>query len=387
MISKPNPVDNPVISSIFQISCLLCLLCHILNSLEIGGIKLFYIPTAMTFILSFFIRSKNDIWTYLLSLFCLLTLLSGIVSYEPKSLGAAFSVCVIIWGFSKLRYIDVSMIIKWSVFASTLILLILLAHYFSKPTFRYQGFYNDPNYLVLSLLLLTYLNLLVLKGKPNLIFTVFIVSNLFLTMFLELLTQSRTGLACLLLLHIVSWWKNIKKRPVMVLLIISAIAAFSFNYMSEHYAKEMDFFVQKFDGRRKDDVESASEQRWKLSEQHLQFISEHPTYALLGLGPGATNSTKIPGQNKLYANRDHNTFTSAFSEHGLLCFIIYLLFVAEAIMQVKKMVKNDVYGWIRVAFITSTLIFSISVWCLNYLPFWMGLFIVMNSTYAKEIDL
>lgn len=365
------------IENCYILLCLLSLIAHVYNSIDIAGIKLFYIPVSICFFVSVFFKVKSDKIDLCLYGMAVMTLLFSLFSYYESSPFNAINLFVLIFTFRKIKYIDLDKLCRWGTYATAIVGITLLKEYGQAESFRFNGWYNDPNYLCLTLLVFAYFNIMVLN-KPKVKLSVVLPAlNILLITVLIFLTQSRTGLGCLLILLIIFLWDYIKKYLIRGSLVIILAGIFGYNYISSHYYNELDFFMSRFDGRRLDDPRSAANLRYHLSTTGLKYINDNPQYILGGIGIGATDSPeKIPGYPNV-ENRDHNTYSSSLTEQGLICtilFFFWLFMVFKSLYEIKDRTLRNT----NIAFFLSISLFASSVWTMTYLPYWLGLFVVAN---------
>jgi O-antigen ligase len=208
------------------------------------------------------------------------------------------------------------------------------------------------------------------------------IINIVVIVILVLITLSRTGLACIVLLLAISFARVIKRhfyKGIIVLAILTfAVSHYATDFVDKEYAL---LYERLFE--RSDNLESAGELRSELSKQNIRFIIDNPSYLLFGLGPSATasnNAKDVPGliQYRKSHYRDHNSWSSCFSEYGLFAFVLFFLLVFSIVKRVIRM-NHSVTKYICVGTCLSIIIFSLSIWQMTYLPFWWGLFLLGNK--------
>ena len=135
---------------------------------------------------------------------------------------------------------------------------------------------------------------------------------------------------------------------------------------------------------RNDNVENASTLRRTLSFQNINFIIDNPQYIPFGLGGGTTNgynAIEVPGLSNYRKDFhiDHNTWTSTFSEQGLICFILFFVIVYMTFKNVWRK-ENGTNKYLMLGVFISIFVFSFSVSLKTYLPFWWIIFFLNNKT-------
>lgn len=370
MVKKNNRIELA-----YSYFFILSLFFHVYNNLEIFGVKVFYIFVLLSIISNLFIRAKVDrkcnILVICMLLFCITSFSSPFINIE-KSISF---ICIIL-ACRKIPAINLQQIEKFSIYLLLVICICLFITYKNATGYRFQGFYNDPNYLCLSLISFVYLNMRYLKGlcKKNIMPEFLAFINILSVFILVLLTQSRTGLICYAIMIVIFLKDYILKNFIKSFVVLSLIAFGIGNYIQNEYSDEIDFFISRFDGRRSDDVSSTVNYRFLSSKNSIAYMLSNPYYIPFGLGIGSSELiTKT-------AHRDHNTFTSCLSEQGLFSLFTLLLFL----LFLFKKNANDVtqYKQLKLLNITTEfifIIFSLSIWTMTYLPFWSTLFVLYNN--------
>lgn len=366
--------------NIYAVFCLLTLFAHIYNSAMIVGVKLFYIPAIITFILSVYLfHKKINIKIVILSI---ITLLSAFISSNSQSVFAALSMIVVMIAFLGLKYIRIGLIIRIGSVLSTIVLCSLLYEYYSTKQYRFVGYYIDPNYLVISLIALLLINMLSNRASKDKLLSVLSKINIFSIVVLSLLTLSRTGVFCVLLIIVFFFFQEIKKHFFKFSILIFSISFFFYFNYYDNYSEVLENFSGRLSmSNSNDNLGSAMSLRSKLSFSGIEFIFDNLEYFLFGIGISNTaNSINDIGFVNEYGLRDHNTFTSVFSEQGLLGLVFFIALLYDALMSIKR--KSSLKLLSLVVFI-SLCIESASIWCMTYLPFWW-IFMLVQNNFEKE---
>ena len=136
------------------------LISHIFNNLEVaGGIKLFYIFAGCSIVSVIpLIRRTNVIKKYLI-LYLFFSIVSCFYATFTGAFERYFSVFTVMLSTFGLSLVDKNKVVFLNLLLSPIALLGLLYALIHYPAFRFQGFYNDPNYLCTSLLVYTFLKI------------------------------------------------------------------------------------------------------------------------------------------------------------------------------------------------------------------------------------
>lgn len=369
-----------VIKKIYTYALALSLVLHVFNTGGEGGLKPFYIPAAIACVMTL-LYSKKEKTYILVCLFLCNVLVSAFLSSVSSSMSGFVNLLIVIlccYGVSKSQIDDLLHIL---VVLIPIDLMALLYEAISNPIYRFQGFYNDPNYLCTTLIVFFFLSVLIYYRFDNKILRLIAIANIVMAVVLIIFTLSRTGIACIVLLLIATFANVIKRhiwKGVIVLLIfVIAINHYAVDFIDNQYMLLYERLFEK-----SDDLGSAGELRSELSKQNLRFIGDNPFYLFWGMGPNATsenNAKQIPGLNQYRKvdNRDHNTWSSCLSEYGLLALVFFFLLVFRIAKYVVKH-NRTIYRHVCIATCLVLLIFSLSIWQMTYLPFWWGLFLLSN---------
>jgi hypothetical protein len=348
---------------------------HVFNTIGFGPLKIFYIFVLFASISSFFVQSYEDqLYKFIIVSLILFSFIGA--STSPFSdFESTISVTILLISCRKLPFINLQYIDMFSVYLLNIVCVLLLFEYRNYHGMRFHGYYNDPNYMCLTLLTFIYFNFRALLSRKYIFEKVIVFINLIMVALLVLLTQSRTGLICYgcmivvcLKNHVIHFVKN--HLIFSVILIIPLFFLLQKIIFTQFY-DEFDFFVSRFDGRRYDDIKSASNTRIELSHKCISFLIDNPLYIPFGIGTG--NAELVT-----HGHRDHNTITSCLSEQGLLSLVLFLLYLGIVFMRNYK--RNDIFRHLNLIVEVTFILFSLSIWCMTYLPFW----IVLSSLYNTQ---
>ncbi len=342
---------------------------HIVNSLTIGpGVKLFYIPIAILSLYNVFHFGKfvsNSITKYLLLFGCLAFL--PLVFFHAPISGFVIYILTIL-SLIGLPYID-----KKPIYLLTPIFLLVvnvisyrLSDWFGLP-YRYQGLYNDPNYLVISMIVGIYLCIRAIESYKNFLVRSLSIVSILVALYVVLLTQSRGGILALLLfilVYIPRLYKMNKKVTIILLLLL----IFGSNYTYIRFKDPIDRIVERFFGDRESDVVAASSRFYEI-QSAMRGIEEQPFYLIIGAGIGSSG-----GEDSAYdfERRIHNILIAVLYENGIFALVILLLVFAKQIFALYRTNK------LSCALVLAIFLQAQTIWPIIYLPFWLGFFLPID---------
>ncbi len=370
--SIQNNQDNIVF--IYSLFISLALFFHVFNTLSFGTIKIFYIFVFFAFISSFFVKSYvNQLYHFFIVCLVLFSCIGA--STSPFSdFGGIISLIILLVSCRKLPFINLQYIETVSIYLLNIVCILLLFEYGNFHGMRFHGYYNDPNYMCLTLLSFIYFNFRALPSRKYLFENVIILINIFMVALLVLFSQSRTGLFCYGLFIVISM-KNyaitfMKNHVLFSIILIVSLFFLLYKVILTQFYDEFDFFVSRFDGRRADDLGNASDTRLQLSHICISYLIDNPIYIPFGIGVGNTELIT-------HGHRDHNTITSCLSEQGLLSLVVYLIYLG--IVFIRNYKRNDLFRHLNLQMEVVFILFSLSIWCMTYLPFWIVLSVLYNQ--------
>ena len=368
--------------------CMASALCfHVFNTIQISEeIKVFHLFACISMVISLYLGDfKNRIGRFLIA-FLSISLLSSFLAYRP--VWSAFCSLSIIWIASyHLRNVNVRIFFRIANIAILISLIGLLIHYFSELFYRFQGFYNDPNYLCTTLLLFLYIVSICLLNENGLVFKIVYIIELILIILLVSTTLSRTGIFCCFIILLVGFINEIIHRfKYIIILFLMSIFLLYISDKIQHIQSFVEQQYEQFYDRvfeRNDNLASAGNLRRDLSIQGVDFVLSNPSYLLGGIGIGNTDDSEnsiIP--NKLW-NRDHNTYTSVFTEQGILAFVFFI-YMQFLIYRICSKCNDIILRRFKLFAFMSLQLFSFSIWQINYLPWVMMLFTLSNEHYVSN---
>lgn len=373
-VSSHWPID------IYSILFSLTLLLHLFNDTEIAsGIKLFYIPALAAFVITILRFRRKDKVRTCVFLFAISTLFGSLVSPNPDAFGSAITFTVVIISSLGVRYVNNRKLILTANMAIPFALFLLLGLYYSASYYRFSGYYNDPNYLCTTLIAFLYVIFMGMRMVNWKIIQIAFILEIIIIVMLIGFTVSRTGAICVLVLIIGSYWNFLKSHANYAIVVAAALMGFLYYSNPEAIQTTRESYERRAESN--DTFESASQYRWSLSVRGVTFILDHPSYLLLGIGSGSTaQSQKIPDYPPT-RHGDHNSWTSCFTEHGLIGFACFMFILANTFNPlVAKRNGKRRFDMVKLISLMSVLIFSFSISMMLYLPFWWLIFCISNRT-------
>lgn len=364
---------------------------HVLNTLQItSGIKVFHLFTVGAFIVGLLISGRNsDAVVKVFIAFICWTAFSALLSPVSVSFLSGIKFLLItLSAFFILRVPINRFILVFNCFIP-IILFILVVHYLNeRPLYRYQGFYDDPNYLCTTLLVLLFFILLFWEKKKNTFIRVLLALEILCVAVLITTSISRSGLLCLAFILIGFFWDLIKENGVIsiaiLLLSIGSVLYFDPDFFNNAIAG---YILRETENS--DTVYTATEFRKEISMRGINYIAYHPRFFFQGMGIGSyTNAYELPEWTAPTTHIDHNTFTSCFSEQGFIGLILYVSFLFLLFKNIRSNQYLIESGLRRVCIVTlfSFLLFSISINQMSYLPFWALIMVLLSLSQNSKSE-
>ena len=374
------------IQILYVLSLALSLTLHIFNLGGEEGLKPLHIAAVLSCCLSFWMVPVKTYLHFLLLGFLLCVMLSSVFSPVEGALKNGFIIVIVLYSCYGMAYVDLRMLLKFLVVLIPVDAIVLMVYALQNPTYRYCGFYNDPNYLCTTLTVMLFMSLVAFSYFKSYVFRAVLVATIILLLGIVMMTLSRTGVAtCLLLLLCYSVWnmrENMRKTIVIAVMGLFLLQHFAGEFIEGQWGLLYDRLFT-----RGDNLESAEGKRQELSLQNLRFIADHPGEVFFGLGPSGTSPNAVKQITGMSAyrvdfQRDHNTWTACLAEQGLLAFIVMLLLFRLTGLNVFR-VEDLRQKYLMIGLMGSLLIFSLSIWQMNYLPFWWAVFLLNNEQLAE----
>lgn len=369
--------NNNIAGTLYVILISLALLFHVFNNIQLSdSVKMFHLFSGAAIGVGFFLTKQKDqiiqafymllIWS-LVS--CLLSPIDGAFMSEIKFLIVALSV----------SYIPEIPLKKLILFVNAIIpiaLVALVGNYFRVAIYRYEGFYNDPNYFCTTLLVFFFYIQLYWNSSDKKLIKAGLVAEMIIIFFLVGTSISRTGLACLSLSVIVFGWDRFKRNKGATFVGIIIVGVLVYRYFGDYLADLIQGYTIR-ETQNTDTLSSASDLRWEISMRGISYVFNHPEYLLQGIGIGAYSAASVlDGWHASTQHIDHNTITSWFSEQGLIGLVLLLRFLILLLKEINnsEQLRENGLRFVCVCTLGVFVIFSVSINMTNYLPYWFLLF-------------
>ena len=341
---------------------------HMLNSMEVaGGIKLWYLPVACLAIVGLF--CLGELWKSLslrlYGAFVFLAFTSVLIGGS-----SAFVNCVnlslIFLALLPLASFDKTLFYKLTPFFFMGAIYLSFTHAnWESVNWRFQGMYNDPNYLVTSLIVGIYLCVQAFSEGKIVIKVISVIAILY-ALYTIMVTQSRGGTIALLTFAFFVAIKSYRASKGWTMAVVVLLLIFSTSIMAR-YAQNIENIAMRFSGERAGDRNGAMS-RFKEMDAGKDVIENHPWVLITGAGYGITGSAKNMLELPYRYNSEHRIHNTPFAvifEQGIFAFI---LFVVMVYLAMKKNWKKD---WIKFGLLLAVGLQSMTIWLISYLPFWL----------------
>lgn len=380
MFLNNSKIQN-YINNIYIFSVTLTLLLHVFNILKINDdIKFFHVTAIFSIGVICLLKKRRVRSLDNFKLFIIWTLFSSLLSPISTSLFSSIKFLIVILSVYGIVFISINKLILFVNIITPFIIISLLYNYASISVYRYEGFYEDPNYLCTTLLVFYFYIQLLWKQTENNILKKFLFVEILSILFLITTTISRTGIVCFAVMTLIFYWEIIKNKVFKSILVLSLLLVCIYSI----YPEFIDGIIQNYlirEIENSDDVQGAGNLRWEISMRGINYLLTYPQYLLQGIGIGGyASATSLNGWHASTSHADHNSFTSCFSEQGLIGIILYLLFLKTVYKSIKssKILKNKGLIPICLGTFFVFLLFSASIYQLNYLPFWFLIFTLIS---------
>lgn len=353
---------------------------HMLNTLSIGSVKLFYIPVFILGIIGIFqlpnlINSINKHCNNTLKYLLLFVISSALSIIYVLKFDSYFTLVLLFLAMLPIRTIDTR---KLYPIASFLFVIALILSYrmsnYSETMYRYQGQYNDPNYFVTSIILGIFFCIQSLKTTRSKVMKLINILSIIYALYTILLTQSRGGILALLIFALCVLYTYLRKN-IKSFVFVSILLVIAFSFLQGNELVEQ--VQNRFKGENQNDV-SSSMSRFYEAEAAFKGIQQKPIILFIGAGIGTTGEENEYLDSFTYDNphRIHNTLVAVLFENGIIPFVFFCLFLWVIIKQTYR-IKDKIYLGLTLAVIVQ----SLTIWIIPYIPFWLAMAFCMK---AKE---
>lgn len=373
---------SPIAITIYAWVISLALILHVFNEMTLGELKLFHIPTTLAFLIStafIYKLCKPQVYAYCLIIF---TFISAILSVYPQALYNALIFMVVIGACGSIPKCSYDHIIKLTNYLIPIPMAFLAIGLAANEKYRYTGMYNDPNYLCTTMLVFLFIICQGFYIFKNRTIKIGLICEILIILAITAATLSRTGLACILLMVIISSWVFIKKYKVIaVALLIGGIG-----YLCYDTPPVVVEAIDKFESREenKGNFSSASNLRYEISMRGIRYVLSNPIELPFGMGIGAVGHWEYFNSDNTDIHIDHNTLTASFSEQGIIGLIFFVLILYTTFKTNWDLPPNSKLRLLRLSAFFSIFIFSLSINQMTYLPFWWLIFLLNNTTSLHE---
>jgi hypothetical protein len=358
------------------------ILLYCFNSVEISGIKLFYFITPLLLLLGVRKLKKKFPNKNVILAFVLITgigSLFSIVFEFNTSLIPFFTFLIVLISILPIIFIKNIKWLRQGVVVADLIFLIQsysLVDY--KTIGRFEGFFNDPNYFCIVIIMFQYLlTLFIQNEKSNLKKTIY-HSLIFLHLPLIIFTASRSGIGgefIFLSFYGYTYFNRASyfiKFATIVVLLIGSVKAYSV------FSEQINYTVERMIGKKTSDKMS-SKSRIFEANAGVEAINTYPIILFVGSGIGSSNNEswfKRYFENPNYYHRLHSTPIALIVEHGGLALLIYAIFQLKIFLILwRSKLKIDIGVFLSINFM------AIFIWTVSFLPYWVVLFFITRRIY------
>lgn len=369
-------------TNVYSLLLTITLLLHVFNNLQISeNLKFFHFGAgaALVFALLFIKKRIGRIGKLALA-FVVVSLFSCMLSPYGQSINVWLKLCIIIGATMFIVAIPIRNLVIGVNTIIPIVLIALVKEYFAGSYYRYQGFYEDPNYMCTTLLVLFFYLQLLWEMFDKKVIRVFVLFEMVVLLFLVTTSISRTGLTCFTLMSIGFFWDNFKKNKFLTIIGGLSVALATLWLAPSLVERALENYTMR-ETENSDTLGHASDLRKEISMRGVRFVLNNPTYWLLGMGEGATShASAIPGFHVRTFHGDHNTITCCFSEQGVLGLSLMFLMYFSIFKRLMKK-KDPCLKKIRLISTISLcvfIVFSMSINQMVYLPYWFMIFTLSN---------
>ena len=375
------------VKNIYIVLCCLSLVLHLYNKVElIDGIKLFYVTVSLCFFLSFFFCQKISKLEFSLYLFLFFSFISSLISPFSGSLSIFATLVFLIIAFRGLAIVDGKIILMCMACLTPFVVMSMYYLYFKEPTYRFQGYYNDPNYFTLTLNAFLLANLMASFISKLKIIKMLLLLNALAILPLIMLTLSRTGVVTTLLIilcYFVERYFQAKKMTYFIVFIIF-LSFVCKDFFEKNFSTQFENLIARVDGNR-ESTGNALSYRSRLNEAGLEILKNNPEFIAFGIGIGESANAPVLFPEYTMPHRIHNTYVSCLVEQGVLAFILFVYILCYIFTNINS--RGNYLKYLRIGAWGALLMSSYSIWNINYLPFWWLIFFICNpiNKYGTDI--
>lgn len=382
-----NTLNNTK-TNIYILLITLTLLLHIFNSLQLSeSIKFFHLSAGLCLGFSLLFMKKRIGKIGKISVaFVIASFFSSAISYYEQSLGVWIKLCIIIGATLFIITVPLRKFVIGINLIIPIALVALLQKYFSGMYYRFQGFYEDPNYMCTTLLVLFFYLQLLWEMCERKFVRVIILVEMVALLFLITTSISRTGLICFSVMAIAFFWDNLKRKKFLTIMGVLGITCLTLCLFPDLVDNALKNYTLR-ETENNDTLGSASSLRKEISMRGVNFVLENPAYWIQGMGEGATaHASAVPGFHVRTHHGDHNTITGCFSEQGLLglTLLLSIFFYVFRGLRKQRDPRLRKIRFISTISLLVFIVFSVSINQMVYLPFWFMIFTLSNIAQNED---
>lgn len=375
-------------ANIYALLITLTLLLHVFNNLQLNeSIKFFHLGAGLSlFIALFFLRRRIGKIGKIAFAFVTTSFFSCILSPYEQSLSVWIKLCIIIGATLFVIAIPIRKLVIGVNIIIPITLIALVKEYFEGVYYRYQGFYEDPNYMCTTLLVLFFYLQLLWEMYSKKIVRIGVLFEMLILLFLVSTSISRTGLVCFSVMAIGFFWDNFLKNKSLAIIGVLSIACLTIYFAPTLVEQALDNYTMR-ETENSDTLGHASSLRKEISMRGVNYVLDHPSCWLLGIGEGATaHASSFPDFYVRTHHGDHNTITCCFSEQGMVGFwlMIMLYYNIFKKLRSKRDPRLKKIKLISMVSLFVFIIFSMSINQMVYLPFWFMIFTLSNIAQNED---
>lgn len=350
---------------------------------HLGIGKAFYIPCALALLSSFFLKKKRD-WLDMV-LYCLIFVALLSTCIHPPLSGTFLTWTVTrfvmaILCFKSVRDVDPLLLAKFAAIFSP---LIVFPHYFlsdpfSYGSYRYGGFYGDPNFLALALNFLIAICYITFRKEKGFFIKFLSVCSIVGAIPLILLGASRggiLGLSIILLFILIDTFKRSKTSFVILAVVMVLLGGLLTRRMSD----TLFLIEQRYQSKTESD-QIGARARVEGIGNVFRVLGRRPELIPFGIGLGNTFDTIARYRDDGFRSSFvvHNTFISLLYELGLLGLILYLLIYVFAFKQLLRQ-----HQFLLTGVLLSAIVSLFTLPGAAFMPGWILLFFTANKYISR----
>lgn len=375
-------------SNIYALLITLTLLLHVFNNLQLNeSIKFFHLGAGLSlFYALFFLRRRIGKIGKIALAFVTTSFFSCILSPYEQSLSVWIKLCIIIGATLFVITIPIRRLVIGVNIIIPIALIALVKEYFLGVYYRYQGFYEDPNYMCTTLLVLFFYLQLLWEMYRIKIVRIGVLFEMLVLLFLVSTSISRTGLVCFSVMAIGFFWDNFLKNKSLAIIGALSIACLTIYFAPKLVEQALENYTMR-ETENSDTLGHASDLRKEISMRGVNFVLTHPVYCILGMGEGTTSHAySVPGFHVRTHHGDHNTITCCFAEQGLVGFLLMMMLYYNIYKRIrgKRGPRLKKIKLISTVSLFIFIIFSMSINQMVYLPFWFMIFTLSNIAQNED---